>query len=308
MNTFQLDCFLAVSTHLNYARAAEELSMSQPAVTRQIQALEAELGTQLFFRSTREVSLTASGLSFLEDARRIAAISKAAIHRFHTQTPALAQEFTLACTDRLLMRRLPDALRGFQQQFPELKLRLAEPPPTQLMPKLREGLLQAVLSLKLDAHHSTGCSFTQVWESVPICVCSPSHPLAAAYKETSDAQGEMCSPARHAVLSLERLRSYPSILYDPASTTPPLRRLQLQLSSDRNPNELCHCESAEAACIMAEAGLGACVLPACWLPSGDSLLGIPIKNTSPIACGIYRKSGTEDVYVRTLARLLAASQ
>ena len=69
MNTFQLSCFLAVAEHLNFARAAEELHVTQPAVTQQIHSLEKELGATLFQRTTRKVSLTAEGLAFLSDAQ-----------------------------------------------------------------------------------------------------------------------------------------------------------------------------------------------------------------------------------------------
>ena len=44
MNTFQISCFLAVAEHLNFARAAEQLHVTQPAVTQQIHSLEKELG------------------------------------------------------------------------------------------------------------------------------------------------------------------------------------------------------------------------------------------------------------------------
>ena len=70
MNTFQLSCFLAVAEHLNFARAAEELHVTQPAVTQQIHSLEKELGATLFQRTTRKVSLTAEGLAFLSDAQQ----------------------------------------------------------------------------------------------------------------------------------------------------------------------------------------------------------------------------------------------
>lgn len=61
MTETQIECFLAVANHLNFARAAEELNISQPAVTHQIQTLEAELNIKLFKRSTRFVSLTEEG-------------------------------------------------------------------------------------------------------------------------------------------------------------------------------------------------------------------------------------------------------
>ena len=44
MNTFQISCFLAVAEHLNFAWAAEQLHVTQPAVTQQIHSLEKELG------------------------------------------------------------------------------------------------------------------------------------------------------------------------------------------------------------------------------------------------------------------------
>ena len=58
MNTFQLSCFLQVAETLNFARAAEILHVTQPAVTQQIRSLEKELGVPLFHRTTRSVKLT----------------------------------------------------------------------------------------------------------------------------------------------------------------------------------------------------------------------------------------------------------
>lgn len=68
MTEIQIECFLSVANHLNFARASEELNISQPAVTHQIKTLEAKLGVKLFKRSTRLVSLTEEGLYFLDDA------------------------------------------------------------------------------------------------------------------------------------------------------------------------------------------------------------------------------------------------
>ena len=69
MNTQQLESFLSVAEHLNFARAAEALNITQSAVSRQIHALENELGTKLFHRTSRSVVLTPSGVIFYEDAK-----------------------------------------------------------------------------------------------------------------------------------------------------------------------------------------------------------------------------------------------
>ena len=71
MNTMQLACFLAVAETLNFARAAERLHVTQPAVSQQIHSLEAELNMQLFQRTTRTVELTQAGSLFWNDAKTI---------------------------------------------------------------------------------------------------------------------------------------------------------------------------------------------------------------------------------------------
>ena len=70
MTIFQIECFLAVAEFLNFAKAAEQMNISQPAITRQIQSLEDELGGKLFQRSTRVVRLTENGHIFMVEAQR----------------------------------------------------------------------------------------------------------------------------------------------------------------------------------------------------------------------------------------------
>ncbi|WLS79017.1 LysR family transcriptional regulator [Erwinia pyri] len=69
----QLQCFLAVAHELNFRRAAERLSMTQPPLTRQVKCLEAVLGEQLFSRSTHDVSLTEAGRALVVRAENILA-------------------------------------------------------------------------------------------------------------------------------------------------------------------------------------------------------------------------------------------
>lgn len=82
MTIFQIECFLAVAEHLNFAKAAEQLNVSQPAITRQIRTLEEELNTQLFIRNTRWVRLTENGRIFQSDAQVMATAARRSIQRF----------------------------------------------------------------------------------------------------------------------------------------------------------------------------------------------------------------------------------
>lgn len=85
MNTFQLACFLAVSDTLNFARAAQRLNVTQPAVTHQIRSLEEELNAKLFRRTTRSVELTEAGRLFLHDANGMMTIAMRAKNGLRTR-------------------------------------------------------------------------------------------------------------------------------------------------------------------------------------------------------------------------------
>lgn len=71
MTLNQLESFLVLAQRLSFTQAAEDLFISQPALSRMISALEQELGLQLFYRSSRSVSLTPAGRAFAKECPRI---------------------------------------------------------------------------------------------------------------------------------------------------------------------------------------------------------------------------------------------
>ncbi len=80
MNTVQLESFMAVANFLNFSKAADQMCLTQPAISHQISMLEEELGAKLFYRTSKTVRLTDEGMQFLhyaEEMLRIAGLSKA---------------------------------------------------------------------------------------------------------------------------------------------------------------------------------------------------------------------------------------
>ena len=120
MNIDQLQCFLTVADTLNFARAAEQLHVTQPAVTQQIHALERELGVPLFRRTTRTVRITEEGLAFLDDAREIVARAERARLRFHSADSEIIHTLSIASQSAVVLGRIVPALEALAHRWPDL--------------------------------------------------------------------------------------------------------------------------------------------------------------------------------------------
>ena len=140
MELRHLRCFLAVAEELHFARAAEKLHIEQSPLSRTIKELEADVGEQLFIRTSRSTRLTRAGKLFLEHVPRIfTALQqardsvKAAANGFHGQ-------LRIALSDGITPSRLPTLLALCRQEEPEVDLRLFEVPLSQQIKGLHDDL------------------------------------------------------------------------------------------------------------------------------------------------------------------------
>ena len=79
MTLYQLECFVQVAELLSFVRAAEQMCISQPAITYQIRTLEKEMDVTLFERSTRHCRLTPAGQAFYHDAIQLISFYQRAV-------------------------------------------------------------------------------------------------------------------------------------------------------------------------------------------------------------------------------------
>lgn len=122
MENFRLKVFRAVAKHLNFRRAAEELSLTQPAVTMQIKALEQHLGVQLFDRSGTRIALTPAGGILLKYARKIDGLEMAALADVSRFAGEQRGELRIGASLTIGQYILPHLLGAFQPQHPQVRL------------------------------------------------------------------------------------------------------------------------------------------------------------------------------------------
>lgn len=127
MELRHLRYFIAVAEELNFTRAAERLHIGQPPLSQAIQALEADVGAQLFERTRRWVRMTEAGRLFLADARRILAMSEQAADTARRAQRGEAGELRIGFTFSTPLTPLfATVINRYRQQYPAVSLRLHE--------------------------------------------------------------------------------------------------------------------------------------------------------------------------------------
>ena len=137
----QLRCFVAVADHLHFGRAAAQLNMTQPPLSRQVQLLEREMGVPLFDRTSRSVRLTPAGRVFLPEARRILRLSDSAVRWtrrvWRGEAGTLRIGFTASCGYGML----PALIRRVRAMVPDIDLVLREMVTREQVEALDSGVL-----------------------------------------------------------------------------------------------------------------------------------------------------------------------
>ena len=147
MELRHLRYFVAVGEALSFGRAAERLHISQPPLSRQIRALEEELGAVLFSRTRRSVRLSAAGAALLPEARRLLrdadALRAGARQIASGQVGTLALGFISVAAYNLLPELAPE----FRRRHPGIRLALQEATSDVQLAALRQGELDVGLVL-----------------------------------------------------------------------------------------------------------------------------------------------------------------
>jgi DNA-binding transcriptional LysR family regulator len=151
MNLEQLRGFVEVTRLGNFTRAAEELHLAQPSLSRQISTLERELGSELFHRARGNISLTVAGEALLPYARRMLA-DASSVHREMAEIAGLRRgRVRLGAPPSLCASIVPDVVGAFRGTHPGIELEITERGSRRLVAALAEGVLDLALIASSDA-------------------------------------------------------------------------------------------------------------------------------------------------------------
>jgi len=238
MENFRLRVFRAVARHLNFRQAAEELLLTQPAVTQQIKALESELSIALFDRSGGRVALTAAGEALLPYADKLAALSEEAREAVAATAGDSAGRLAIAASQTIGQYLLPRLIAGFLKDHPRVEITVTGGNTQQVLEALVEHRVQLALiegpAMRRDV------KIEPFMEDHMVCVVTPGHEWADDDVDVAD--------LRNAVLVTRELGSGSRRIVEQALEEAglPTKELHLGMTFD----------STEGLLSAVEAGLG----------------------------------------------------
>jgi DNA-binding transcriptional LysR family regulator len=189
MEIRQLRSFRTVANLLSFNKAAVKLHYSQSNISAQIQALEEELGVQLFDRLGRRVQLTETGVQLLQYANKIMDL----VEETHAEVTGGKEprgSLSIRIPETFGTHRLPPVVKEFHSRFPKVQLNFITCAHEGLEKDLRKGLIDLAFLLAESIQTADLAAETVGFESVAI-IAGPDHPLAKKrIVHTRDLTGE----------------------------------------------------------------------------------------------------------------------
>ncbi len=274
MELRHLRYFLAVGEALNFRKAAAKLRLAQPALSRQVQDLEGELGVDLFRRSPRGVTLTAEGKLFLNEAREVLKHADESVEKVRALARGEYGELHVGYASAPTVEIMPPALAAFQKAVPRVKLLLHDLSSDDLVAGLHDATLELAVIAHTTGERMLGIEF-EVLRTYPWCVAlTAAHPFC-----------------RLKSVPLEKLATEPVIGLRRKDYSEYYRVLERVFASiSAKPRIAVACDSVSSMITEVEAGRGIALAPTSFqLMAGKRLLYRPLTGTTEtVSVGIAR--------------------
>ncbi|MDI9221215.1 LysR family transcriptional regulator [Pantoea sp. EA-12] len=291
MDINQLRCLVAVGKELHFGRAAQRMEMMPASLSRFIRLLEEDLGVRLLNRSTRNVSLTAEGAIFFDEASKLIDQFDALALRFKVGLKDDRRTLRIGAIDSAARGLVPALLNLFVPLHPNSDIHIIEDKTINLIPKLKSGWLDMII---IRAPQVMDASLAMRFITRESCVLAVplQHPLAGRVQvSVEDFQHEaMIIPDRR---TRPHSHDLTMSLFKQAGLTPHIAQFA---------------EEKQTILSLVSAGLGLAVVPASYRTmNSDSVSYIALtlpEQIKGLPLSIAWQKGNEDDYLREMLRLL----
>lgn len=242
MDIANLQAFLAVAAAGSFSNAAEQLFLTQPAISKRVSQLETELGVKLFDRIGRSIKLTEAGVSLQRRATNILMDLEDAKREISNLSHIVAGKIVLGTSHHIALHRLSPLLKHFNQTYPQVELDLRFLDSERISALVERGEIELGI-ITLPNSEQSPLHTIPIWKDELQIVCGQTHPLASKHD-----------------IDLPYLLQHPVILPDARTYTRAIIEASFGITSDQF-NERLVTNNLETIRVLVEAGLGWSILP-----------------------------------------------
>lgn len=182
MNIKQVKAFLSVAESLSFAQAANQLHLSQPALSLAIKGLEEALGGKLLTRTTRTIALTPEGDALVPIAKRLLAQWQDAEDEMKQRFALQLGKISIAAMPSFAGSLLPKAIQQYHQRFPNIQVAIDDVLSDIVVERVANNSVE--LGVTFEPQHSEGLTFYPLYNDEFIAILPKQHPLASQQEVT----------------------------------------------------------------------------------------------------------------------------
>ncbi len=269
-----LQAFRAVVELGSFRKAADAVNISQPALSRRIDKLEAALGVRLFERTTRSVTLTTVGRVFAPSAEQLLDDLDVALLGIRDVASSRLGHVTIACVPSVAYYFLPGAIASFHASYPRIRVKLLDGSANEVLGAVISG--EADFGVSFMGSQESEVEFKLLLQEKFVAACRRDHPLAKKKR-----------------VSWREMYEYDYVSVDKTSGN---RLLLDQALAEVTPKAPSVCETRHVTTMLGlvEAGLGVAAVPSMAMPMRDHPILTSVPLVEPVVTrrvGIVKRRG-----------------
>jgi DNA-binding transcriptional LysR family regulator len=271
-----LQAFRAVVDLGSFRKAAEAVSISQPALSRRIDKLEEALGVRLFERTTRRVTLTTVGRVFAQSAEQLLDDLDAALLGIRDVSSSRLGHVTIACVPSVAYYFLPGIVADYHRRYPRIRVKMLDSSANEVLGSVISG--EADFGVSFMGSQETDVEFEVLLQEQFVAACRRDHSLA-----------------RKKQVSWNELYEYEYVSVDKTSGNRLLLDQALSSVAPRVPS-VCETRHVTTMLGLVEAGLGVAAVPSMAMPARDHPILTSVPLVDPVVTrrvGIVRRRGRQ---------------